>query len=70
MDNREVVLADAIDKAEKEKLEKMLLKNNISYFEKTKEHGLFSKVVSHKYTIYVHQDSLERAKGVLQELKK
>lgn len=67
MDNKEVVLVEAIDKAKKEKLEKMLLKNNISYFEKTKgDHGLFAKTGNYKYTIYVHKDSLERAKSVLE----
>lgn len=42
MDNKEVMLVDAIDKIKKDKLEKLLLKNNISYFEKTKgRRGLF-----------------------------
>ena len=30
MDNREVMLIDSIDKAKKDRLEKLLLKNNIS----------------------------------------
>ena len=35
MDNREVMLIDSIDKAKKDRLEKLLLKNNISYFERS-----------------------------------
>ena len=42
MDNREVMLIDSIDKAKKDRLEKLLLKNNISYFERSKgDHGFF-----------------------------
>lgn len=69
MDNKEVMLVDAIDKIKKDKLEKLLLKNNISYFEKTKgRRGLFSKASNRKYSIYVHMDSLERAKKILEEI--
>lgn len=69
MDNKEVMLADSIDKAKKDKLEKLLLKNNISYFERTKgEHGFFSKSSNRKYSIYVHMDSLERAQKILEEV--
>ncbi|MDD6797348.1 MAG: hypothetical protein ACI4EJ_06015 [Bacteroides sp.] len=69
MDNKEVMLVDSIDKAKKDKLEKQLLKNNISYFERTKgEHGFFSKSSNRKYSIYVHMDSLERAQKILEEL--
>lgn len=69
MDNREVMLIDSIDKAKKDRLEKLLLKNNISYFEKSKgDHGFFSKSSNRKYSIYVHIDSLERAKSILEEM--
>lgn len=69
MDNKEVMLVNAIDKAKKEKLEKQLLKNNISYFEKIKnDHSIFSKSSNRKYSIYVHMDSLERAKSILENL--
>ena len=65
MDNREVMLIDSIDKAKKDRLEKLLLKNNISYFERSKgDHGFFSKSSNRKYSIYVHIDSLERAKSI------
>lgn len=69
MDNKEVMLIDGIDKSKKDKLEKMLLKSNISYFERTKgRHGLFSKNSNRKYSIYVHMDSLERAQKILEEI--
>ncbi|MDD5872039.1 MAG: hypothetical protein PUD90_01050 [Clostridia bacterium] len=69
MDNREVMLIDSIDKAKKDRLEKLLLKNNISYFERSKgDPGFFSKSANRKYSIYVHIDSLERAKSILEEM--
>ncbi len=70
MDNKEVLLIDNIDKAKKELLEKQLLKNNISYFERTKgEHSLFSKASNKKFSIYVHMDSLDNAKLLLEQIK-
>ena len=51
------------------KIEKVLRKNNISYFEKWKFHtGLFHVISSRKNSkcdIYIHSDSIERAKQAL-----
>jgi len=69
MDNKEVLLVEAIDKSKKERLEKLLMKNNISFFEKAKgEHSFFAKSSNRKFSIYVHMDSLERAKEIMQEM--
>lgn len=71
MDNKEVVLIEAIDNTKKKQLEKLLLKNNISYYERSKGKKSFfggDNEENKKYTIYVHMDSLQRAQQVLEEL--
>lgn len=65
----ERLLRSDVTLEECEKIEKVLRKNNISYFEKWKFHtGLFRFLNSGKNSkcdIYIHSDSMERAKQAL-----
>ena len=59
----ERLLRSDVTLEECKKIEKVLRKNNISYFEKWKFHtGLFHVISSRKY---IHSDSIERAKQAL-----
>ena len=60
----ERLLRSDVTLEECKKIEKVLRKNNISYFEKWKFHtGLFHVISSRKNSI--HSDSIERAKQAL-----
>lgn len=65
----ERLLRSDVTLEECKKIEKVLQKNNISYFEKWKFHtGLFHFLDSSKNSkcdIYIHSDSMEKAKQVL-----
>ena len=65
----ERLLRSDVTLEECKKIEKVLRKNNISYFEKWKFHtGLFHVISSRKNSkcdIYIHSDSIERAKQAL-----
>ena len=65
----ERLLRSDVTLEECKKIEKVWRKNNISYFEKWKFHtGLFHVISSRKNSkcdIYIHSDSIERAKQAL-----
>lgn len=65
----EQLLRSDVTLEESKKIEKVLRKNNISYFEKWKFHtGLLSFLNNGKNSkcdIYVHADSMEKAKQAL-----
>ena len=69
MKTNERLLRSDVTLEECKKIEKVLRKNNISYFEKWKFHtGLFHVISSRKNSkcdIYIHSDSIERAKQAL-----
>ncbi|MBO5458631.1 MAG: hypothetical protein J5981_00080 [Lachnospira sp.] len=70
----EQLLRSDVTLEECKKIEKVLRKNNISYFEKWKFHtGIFKFVSSGKNSkcdIYIHADSMEKAKQALGITKK
>ena len=67
----ERVLRSDVTVEECKKIEKILRRNNISYFEKWKFHtGLFKFLDNNKNSkcdIYIHMDSYDKAKSVLGE---
>lgn len=67
----ERLLRADVTREESKKIEKILRKNNISYFEKWKNHrGPFKflyKSDNSKCDLYIHMDSYEKAKQVLGE---
>lgn len=67
----ERVLRSDVTLEESKKIEKVLRKNNISYFEKWKLHTGFLKFLDNsknsKCDIYIHMDSYDKAKQILGE---
>jgi len=67
----ERLLRSDVTLEESKKIERILRKNNISYFEKWNFHtGIFSFLSNNKNAkcdIYIHMDSLEKANELLSE---
>lgn len=67
----ERILRSDVTLEESKKIERILRKNNISYYEKWNfRTGVFSFLSSNKNSkcdIYIHMDSLEKAKELLSE---
>lgn len=65
----ERVLRSDVSPEECKKIEKVLRKNNISYYEKWKTHSCLLKFLDNsknmKCDIYIHMDSYDEAKKVL-----
>ena len=65
----ERVLSSDVSPEECKKIEKVLRKNNISYYEKWKTHSGLLKFLDNsknmKCDIYIHMDSYDEAKKVL-----
>ena len=65
----ERVLRSDVSPEECKKIEKVLRKNNISYYEKWKTHSGLLKILDNsknmKCDIYIHMDSYDEAKKVL-----
>lgn len=65
----ERVLRSDVTLEESKRIERILRKNNISYFERWKTRGglfkLFGKTTSGKCDILIHMDSMEEAKKAL-----
>lgn len=68
----EIVLCSDVTKDECLKIERLLRRNNISYFEKWKfRTGIFKSLSSNKNSkcdIYIHKDSFDKAKEILKDL--
>lgn len=66
----ERILRSDVTLEESKKIEKILRKNNISYFERWKTHTGLLKLLNGKNLkcdIYIHMDSYEKAKEILGE---
>lgn len=67
----ERVLRSDVTMEECEKIERVLQRNNISYYEKWDNHkgllGIFGNKRSSRCDIYVHKDSLELAEKAIED---
>lgn len=65
----ERILRSDVTMEESKKIEKLLRKNNISYFEKWKYHTGLLKFLDNsknsKCDIYIHMDSFDKAKEII-----
>lgn len=71
INTNERILRSDVTPEECEKIEKVLRRNNISYFEKWKSRNgifkLFGAGRNKKCDIYIHKDSYEEAKRALED---
>lgn len=69
----ERLLCSDVTLEESKKIERVLRQNNISYFEKWNFHGGILKFMNNnknsKCDIYIHMDSMEKAKEALKDIK-
>ena len=65
------LLCSGLTSEESKNVEKVLRKNNISYFEKWNSHGgifhIFDDGKNAKCDLYIHMDSMEKAKEALED---